>query len=76
MARIYRPYSRSKARTRAAKEAVRRRLAAGWTQEDMAAALGVSPRTIQRLEAGAVDPAGSLFRLLRHVAQAATPASR
>lgn len=76
MPRIYQPYTRKVSRARAAREAVRLRLAVGWTQADMAAALSVSTRTVRRLEAGQVDPSGPLFRLLRHVVQAACPASR
>jgi len=71
MPRTYPPYSRHRARTRAAREAVRLRLAIGWTQEDMAHALGVSPRSIQRLESGHLPASKPLYRLLRHVTQAA-----
>lgn len=65
------PYTRNPSRKAAAQEAARLRLALLWTQAEMASALGVSPRTVRRLEAGEIEGHHPIFRLLRHVAQAA-----
>lgn len=76
MPRTYQPYSRSNSRKRLAGALIDLRLAWAWRQGDMARHLGVSVRTIQRLERGELEPVGALATLLHIVLTTRVPPNR
>jgi len=76
MPRTYPPYSRSSTRRRAARDLADLRLAWHWRQEDMARYLGISVRTLRRLEHGALEPSGVLGKLVAILLKSDEPPDR
>jgi DNA-binding XRE family transcriptional regulator len=64
------------ARADIAREVVRRRISAGWTQQELARRVGVRPETISRLEAGKHLPRAETIERIDRVLPALHPAYR